>query len=1043
MRIPRIRIRSEPAKKSFAARPIARKFKKGYIAYKKKKQMEKTAGSQFFYQPMIYAPYSRKEIGQRGPKEAQALAAQAERGGVEIPLRYTGTGGAISIEDEREMLQQISITYHLIPRFPKKGDLVFAYANIKWDPSAGELVYSVFEPRLMQQDTDIIEFVKKELEEKLDVDFIKLGEVRAKSVLRAEIIKILDAMPTPLDENKKLSLMYYIEKDIMGLGKIEPMINDPNIEDISCDGVGIPIYVYHRDPQIGSLKTNIIFNDIEELNNFVFRLAQKCKKMISIAEPLLDGALPDGSRVQATLGTDIARKGSNFTIRKFTEEPLTPSHMLRKGTLNSTQLAYLWLAIDNGQSVLISGGTATGKTSLLNALSLFIRPSLKIVSIEDTAELRLPHPHWIPEVARTALSTEGGKKGEVSLFDLLKSSLRQRPDYIIMGEVRGKEAFVLFQQMASIPGNEQVLVYNESHIKHIPISELGGKTYNVPAMDPDTGRISVVPMKMLVEHAPVYDLYKIKTRTGREIIATGNHSIFSYNGKIEPAVVSEMKEGDTVLIPARLPSGLADTDHLSLLELFPDIRVYSPRYVRMAMEKLGFEKASKIAGRTAISNYYGVDNCALPAGKFSLLMKEAGIIYSPEQLQVRFERGKSPKSSARLDITPELLRLIGYYISEGSANTAHKNNSISLYSKDPEVLGDMKRCIKAVTEAPIRERKTRGFGSCTELTFNNKTIFELLRRYCGVGSENKNIPDFVMGLSAEKMGWLLSGLYAGDSSMNRSRFCYYTVSKSLAQGVCNVLLSLSIVPHIRTRKRPGRRTTDYEIVFYTHEERKRFLEHAKPAGKHPVIGGQGRIRMRKVGDLCIDRIKRIERITLESPKPVYDISVPGMQNFVGGLGGVILHNTGHPSIATIHAASIEQLIDRLTTPPISLPPSLLENINVVVFLTLSRLKESYVRRADAILEVIGIKDNKPVTNNVFEWKPISDTFEISQKSFVLKSLAKRMGITEDAIKNELIRRKSILEWMLEQEIYDYREVAKIVSEYYSDPDRVMDMVEAA
>jgi len=136
-------------------------------------------------------------------------------------------------------------------------------------------------------------------------------------------------------------------------------------------------------------------------------------------------------------------------------------------------------------------------------------------------------------------------------------------------------------------------------------------------------------------------------------------------------------------------------------------------------------------------------------------------------------------------------------------------------------------------------------------------------------------------------------------------------------------------------------------------------------------------------------------------------------------------------------------VDRLTTPPISLPPSLIENINVVVFLTLSRLKDSYVRRTDAILEVVGVKNDKPLTKKVFEWKPLSDTFEISEKSVVLRNLAKRMGITEDAIKNELIRRKNILEWMLEQEIYDYREVAKIVSEYYSDPEKVMEMVEAA
>ncbi|MCK4714971.1 MAG: type II/IV secretion system ATPase subunit, partial [Candidatus Aenigmarchaeota archaeon] len=324
---------------------------------------------------------------------------------------------------------------------------VYAYANIRWNRRASELLYYVVEPEISQYDLDVIDKTKKLLEEKLDIDFFKLGEIKAKDLLREEVQRILGLNPN-LDPEKVDSIRYYLERDIVGMGKIEPLMNDPNIEDISCDGVNIPIYVYHRNPDIGSLKTNVTFRSSDELNSFVVKIAQRCKKSISIAEPLLDAALPDGSRIQATLETDIARRGSNFTIRKFAEQPLTPSHMLRYGTLDSTQLAYLWLAIDNGQSILISGGTATGKTSLLNALSLFIRPTLKIVSIEDTPELRLPHPHWIPEVARTPLSIKGSV-GDVSLFDLLKSSLRQRPDYIVMGEVRGKEAFVLFQQMAT------------------------------------------------------------------------------------------------------------------------------------------------------------------------------------------------------------------------------------------------------------------------------------------------------------------------------------------------------------------------------------------------------------------------------------------------------------------------------------------------------------------------------------------------------------------------------------------------------------------
>ncbi|MFH1212442.1 MAG: type II/IV secretion system ATPase subunit, partial [Candidatus Woesearchaeota archaeon] len=167
-------------------------------------------------------------------------------------------------------------------------------------------------------------------------------------------------------------------------------------------------------------------------------------------DPLLQGALPDGSRIQGTLSTDIARRGSNFTIRKFTKEPLTPTHLLGYRTIDVKTLAFLWLAIDYGCSILVSGGTATGKTAFLNVLSMLIRQDMKIVSIEDTAELKLSHPHWIPHVARTSISTGTEKeRGQIDLFDLLKESLRQRPDYIIVGEVRGKEAYVLFQQMAT------------------------------------------------------------------------------------------------------------------------------------------------------------------------------------------------------------------------------------------------------------------------------------------------------------------------------------------------------------------------------------------------------------------------------------------------------------------------------------------------------------------------------------------------------------------------------------------------------------------
>ncbi|MEM5870091.1 MAG: type II/IV secretion system ATPase subunit [Candidatus Aenigmatarchaeota archaeon] len=379
-------------------------------------------------------------------KEEKELVKETE--GIEIPKFSPALVKTGEIEEEER--EKITLIQPLIPKKPQKDEPILAYAKIYWDEKENRQVYQVVEPPLTNKLKEILRKVKEIMEQKLDVEFSRLKVLEAKEYLRKQISDIVGYFGFKLSETEKQILQYYIERDFMGLGKIEPLMNDDQIEDISCDGVKIPVFVFHRNPALGSLITNVVFENEEELDSFVMRLAQLCGKSISITNPLLSGSLPDGSRVQATLATDIARRGSNFTIRKFTEKPLTPVHLLGYKTVDIKALAYLWFVVDMGKSVLVSGGTASGKTSMLNVLSLFIRPEQKIVSIEDTPELKLPHPHWVPHVARTAIGTEFGRKpGEIDLFDLLKESLRQRPDYIIVGEVRGKEAYVLFQEMAT------------------------------------------------------------------------------------------------------------------------------------------------------------------------------------------------------------------------------------------------------------------------------------------------------------------------------------------------------------------------------------------------------------------------------------------------------------------------------------------------------------------------------------------------------------------------------------------------------------------
>ncbi len=314
--------------------------------------------------------------------------------------------------------------------------------EINFDEVEQKLVYHIIEPELSEEELGILEELKRGfifVFEKFAPENIDISE---KELIQKGARNLCNKYKIKLDDTQFNRITYYLQRDFLGLEKIEPIFHDHFIEDISCDGLNTPIFVNHL--KYGPLEVNRKYEDPIKLNSFIVKLAQKSNQEISLSKPILQGALPDGSRVEAIYGKEISEKGSSFTIRKFREEPFTPIHLLEFGTMPAFLLAYLWLAVENKQSLLVSGGTATGKTTILNALSLFAPPTSKIVSIEDTPEINLPHEHWLPMVAR-----ESDGKAEVSMFDLLKASLRERPDYIIVGEIRGKEAAILFQGMAT------------------------------------------------------------------------------------------------------------------------------------------------------------------------------------------------------------------------------------------------------------------------------------------------------------------------------------------------------------------------------------------------------------------------------------------------------------------------------------------------------------------------------------------------------------------------------------------------------------------
>ena len=319
----------------------------------------------------------------------------------------------------------------------------YAFVVVLHNNERDNLWYQVVEPHLSGFERDFLEEIRSRLRDALLVEDIKREEDK-EEILVKNVKSIVRDYAIDIDVPTLEKILYYTIRDFIKFGKLDALMHDSTIEDVSCNGFDIPIYLYHK--KYLNIPTSVIFEE-EELDSFIIRLAQRSGKHISIAEPMVDAAMPDGSRIQMTLGTAVTAHGSTFTIRKFKDVPLTPIDLINWKTFSSENMAYLWLCIENNKSLIFAGGTASGKTSSLNAVSLFMPERAKIVTLEDTRELQLPHPNWIPGVTRDAFTAD--ERGAIDMYDLLKAALRQRPEYLLVGEVRGKEALTLFQAMST------------------------------------------------------------------------------------------------------------------------------------------------------------------------------------------------------------------------------------------------------------------------------------------------------------------------------------------------------------------------------------------------------------------------------------------------------------------------------------------------------------------------------------------------------------------------------------------------------------------
>lgn len=400
--------------------------------------------------------------------------------------------------------------------------------------------------------------------------------------LKVENIKI------NLDESYINKLARRFLQDLFGYGKLDPLIRDDELEEIMIIGTNKPVFIYHR--KYGMMKTNIRYTEEDEIINLIDSIARQIKRRIDQETPILDGRLKDGSRVNATI-PPVSADGPSVTIRKFKKEPLTIIDLIKSRTISSELAAFLWLSLDGlgvkSANAIISGGTSSGKTTTLNALSTFINPKERIITIEDTLELQIHHEHVIRMETRPP-NVENS--GELTMDDLVKNSLRQRPDKIIVGEVRGREAITLFTALNTGHSGIGTLHANDARET---ITRLTNKPMEVP-------KIMVSAIDFIIMQNRIYKPNGVSYRRISEVAEIAGveegtiqlNKLFKWNPQSD--------EIENIGVASKTIAELAKLSGTSVNNLYSEIKTR-----KQVLDKLVHYNIHKIGEvKTIINTYY-------------------------------------------------------------------------------------------------------------------------------------------------------------------------------------------------------------------------------------------------------------------------------------------------------------------------------------------------------------------------------------------------------------------------------------------------------
>ncbi len=849
----------------------------------------------------------------------------------------------------------------------------------------------------------------------------------------------------------------------VGFGLIELLLADPKVQDVNINSPNgeLPIFIVHQD--YGDCYTNIYPTRLE-VESWATKLRLISGRPLDEANPILDTELkvPGFSSRVAALSAPLNPSGLAFSFRRHRDYPWTfPLYIQPKvRMMNSLAAGLLSFFIDNNAALLVAGTRSSGKTSLLGSFLVEIMRKTRLITIEDTFELpqesmrALGYNIESLKVA-SALSSPGS---EVDPSIGIRSTLRLGDSAIFVGEVR-----------SSLRGNEEVVLVENGSTKRVAIQSLEHKplhSFFVPTLDEEQ-KMKLQKLTGFVKHPQRSQLLKITTKSGREVTVTPDHSVFTHvNFKIAAINSDQLKVGDPIIIPAKIPCGFNDINHINLLEVLKDnyrIEGAEP-YIRKAIAKVGWRKATKICGISDIYMYLRPKGqlSRIPILHFLKLMRETNVEYTIENLHVK--RGTSLSIPAKFPINENILRLIGYYLAEGNID----GKKIQITNSKPKIIEDVEEICQKEFGFKIYKRQVFGLGTSIQMFITCKPLADLFEYWgCGRTSLYKRIPGFVFGLTERKICALLKGMYSGDGSFSSTKKAgnmirYFSTSKGLVEDVGYALLSTGIVCRFHdrylesgkkfytaeikqrkytelflnkigfTHKKPELMIKSFahsedDSVFFDPKELERYLtlprkyrhlRKTKCCSKDYLkriteeVKCSDEIYNFAHGDFFIDKIKSVKILNLNNPEYVYDLSVESTQRFIGGFGGILLHNTEAKALfeamrvgaaanvvaGTIHADSPYGIYDRVVN-DIGVPKTSFKAIDIIVIANpvISGLRK--FKRVLRITEVRKEWDEDPLKEGAFVdlmvYNPITDQLEVTDdlrngNSDILKRMAGRI-----------------------------------------------------